>query len=129
MQVTKLTRAFLFNGLRLVDPGPDLSPAAVKDFYSGMYPELVTAEVTSAKEVGDTLEYTFRKTTGTKGGKAAVKEGNRPFVERLQAADLALPCRSANKSDPTQRAVNLHRALATTGQPLQMPSPAIPLLL
>lgn len=130
MEIATLTRVFVYNGMRLVDPGADLSPAQVKDFYAAMYPELTTAEVTSAKEVGNELEYTFRKTTGTKGRESAgdlKEEVQIPFVERLQAAAKAGT--QPHNDKMASLSANLYRCLSEGGVTLAMPSDAAPLFL
>lgn len=133
MEVTTLSRVFIYNGMRLPDPGADMSPAQAKDYYAAMYPELTTAEVTSPKQQGDTLEYTFRKTTGTKGRDRS-EDLSVPFARRLQAA--AADHEGKHKGEqkkhhcsPVAAGAALLRALGTPGTPLTLPSRAIPLLL
>jgi PRTRC genetic system protein C len=129
MQVAMISRVFIYNGMRLPDPGADMSPAQAKDYYAAMYPELTTAEVTSPKEKGDTLEYTFRKTTGTKGRKAK-EDPSTPFARRLQAAAVAEgKAKRLPQQSPAALATALHQALCVRGTPMSLPSPAIPLLL
>lgn len=67
MQTTVNKRVFVHNGLRLQDPDSALSPAAVKDLFSAMYPELLNAEIQGPEISGDELVHTFHRTTGTKG--------------------------------------------------------------
>jgi len=128
MEIATLTRVFIYNGMRLADPGTDMSPAQVKDFYATMYGELTTAEVTSAKEVGNELEYTFRKTTGTKGRKPVIGETEVqiPFAERLQAAAKSA---EAEENKMAGLSSSLYRCLLEGGAPLAMPSAAVPLFL
>ncbi|MGH7216102.1 MAG: PRTRC system protein C [Nitrospiraceae bacterium] len=126
MEIAKIIRVFIYNGIRLPDPGADLSAAQVKDYYSAMYPELTTAEVTSPKENGDAHEYTFRKTTGTKG----MEDVGVPFVERLQAA-ASVEAKQKVKREQTLATLGaaLRDTLTSTGVLLAMPSQVIPLLL
>ena len=42
LTVTKMTRVFQFNGIRLPDPNPEMSVDNVKALYSAQYPELTT---------------------------------------------------------------------------------------
>ncbi len=93
MQTTVNKRVFVHNGLRLQDPDSALSPAAVKDLFSAMYPELLNAEIQGPEISGDELVHTFHRTTGTKGAtkvragshtKARAKKS--PFVRRLDMA-------------------------------------------
>jgi PRTRC genetic system protein C len=64
---TKLTRAFSYASVTLPDPGAQMSPEEVRDFYSASYPELATATVEGPETKGDQLVYSFRKAVGTKG--------------------------------------------------------------
>lgn len=73
IQLTNVTRAFVFNGVNLNDPGPDFSPDEVRDIYSAQYPDLVTAVVGEPAIEGDTATYTFVRNVGTKGGSGLTK--------------------------------------------------------
>lgn len=64
---TKMTRQFLFNGVRLPDPGEYMSVDDVKALYSAQYPELATAAVNGPEAVGDKMRYTFERAIGSKG--------------------------------------------------------------
>ena len=65
--VTKMTRVFQFNGIRLPDPNPEMTVDNVKALYSAQYPELTTAVVNGPEAVGDRLRYTFDRAIGSKG--------------------------------------------------------------
>ena len=65
--VTKMTRVFQFNGIRLPDPNPEMSVDNVKALYSAQYPELTTAVVNGPEAVGDKMRYTFDRAIGSKG--------------------------------------------------------------
>jgi PRTRC genetic system protein C len=67
LTVTKMTRVFQFNGIRLPDPNPEMSVDNVKALYSAQYPELTTAVVNGPEAVGDKLRYTFDRAIGSKG--------------------------------------------------------------
>ena len=131
MEAQVLSRVFVFNGMQLPDPDANLSPAKVKDFYAGMYPELVTAEVSKGVEKGDSLEYTFIKATGTKGKKnLSEKEGETlPFVQRLQAADKVQVGQKEKKATTQSLALALYNAINQAGEPMVMSSQATPLFL
>ena len=45
VKVEALTRVFIYNGVKLPDPGPNLSVEQVRDMYVATYPELATAVV------------------------------------------------------------------------------------
>ena len=66
LELTPLKRKFSFNGIRLSDPGRNLTPGQVQAFHARAYPELVNG-VMEEKQEGDTIVYTFRKAVGTKG--------------------------------------------------------------
>jgi PRTRC genetic system protein C len=65
--VTKMTRLFQFNGIRLPDPNPNMSVDEVKALYAGQYPELATAVVNGPEAVGDKKRYTFQLAIGGNG--------------------------------------------------------------
>ncbi len=67
MKIEALRRTFAYNAIELADPGAALTPAAVKDFYTSVYPDLTNAEIEGPKVVGNTHAYTFRRAVGTKG--------------------------------------------------------------
>lgn len=65
--VTKMTRIFQFNGIRLPDPNPSMTVDEVKALYAAQYPELATAVVNGPEAVGDKMRYTFERAIGSKG--------------------------------------------------------------
>lgn len=67
MKIEALKRTFAYNAIELADPGAALTPAAVKDFYTAVYPDLTNAEIEGPKVTGNTHAYTFRRAVGTKG--------------------------------------------------------------
>lgn len=94
------------NGNPLTDPDPSLSPAAVKDFWAAMYPELLNAEVQGPVNKDGELTYTFHRTTGTKG--AAAKGSTQKVRAKLPAhvasflrcLEAAAPEASKSRSKP-----------------------------
>ncbi len=62
-----LLREFLYNGVRIPDPGPELTVDQVRDLLTPAYPEIATASVTGPEDTGSTLRYTFNRAIGTKG--------------------------------------------------------------
>ena len=62
-----LSRSFTYNGVKLPDPDPRITPEEVKTIYSHQYPELATAAVTGPEIVEDHLRYSFVRAIGTKG--------------------------------------------------------------
>ncbi|MBP0624775.1 PRTRC system protein C [Cupriavidus consociatus] len=70
LEVKKLTREFSYNGMNLMDPGPQFTPQQVRDVYSAQYPELTTAAVDGPEHKGDVARYTFVRAAGAKGADA-----------------------------------------------------------
>ncbi|MDX2267375.1 MAG: PRTRC system protein C [Bryobacter sp.] len=67
LTITKMTRLFTFNGIRLPDPNPNMTVDEVKALYSAQYPELATAVVNGPEAVGDKMRYSFERAIGSKG--------------------------------------------------------------
>lgn len=71
LNIQSLKREFIYtkNGkeLRLSDPARSMSPEQVMMFYANTYPELTTSTVHGPKINGDSVEYSFKTTIGTKG--------------------------------------------------------------
>ena len=67
MEGRPLSRHFEFNGVRLPDVDPKLSPEEVRNLYAHQYPEIATASITGPEAVGDKLVYRFSRAIGTKG--------------------------------------------------------------
>lgn len=62
-----MPRSFTYNGLKLPDPDPRMTPEEVKAVYSHQYPELATAAITGPEGTGQHLLYSFVRAIGTKG--------------------------------------------------------------
>jgi PRTRC genetic system protein C len=62
-----LSRSFTYNGVKLPDPDPRMTPEEVKIIYSHQYPELATASITGPEASGEHLQYSFVRAIGTKG--------------------------------------------------------------
>jgi PRTRC genetic system protein C len=67
LTVTRMTRIFQFQGIRLPDPNPAMSVDEVKALYAAQYPELATAVVNGPEAAGDKMRYTFERAIGSKG--------------------------------------------------------------
>jgi PRTRC genetic system protein C len=67
MQAGIVTREFSFNGVKLPDPDPKLSPEQVRSVLATMYPDIATASITGPEAVGDKLRYNFVRAIGAKG--------------------------------------------------------------
>ena len=62
-----LSRSFTYNGMKLPDPDPRMTPDEVKAIYSNQYPELATSAITGPEASGDQMQYSFVRAIGTKG--------------------------------------------------------------
>lgn len=62
-----LVREFQYNGIRIPDPGPELTVDQVRDLLTPNYPEIATASVSGPEATGSVLRYTFSRAIGTKG--------------------------------------------------------------
>jgi PRTRC genetic system protein C len=67
MEGQVLSRYFEFNGVRLPDIDPKLSPEEIRNLYAHQYPDLATAIITGPEAVGDKLRYQFTRAIGSKG--------------------------------------------------------------
>jgi PRTRC genetic system protein C len=67
MEGRVLSRYFEFNGVRLPDIDPKLSPEEIRNLYSHQYPDIATATITGPEAVGDKLRYQFTRAIGSKG--------------------------------------------------------------
>ena len=67
MEIHVLSRTFEFNGVRLPDPDPKLSPEEVRNLYVHQFPDIATAAITGPEAVGDKLRYQFTRAIGSKG--------------------------------------------------------------
>lgn len=67
LQTRAMEREFYFNGVRIPDPGPDLSVDQVRDLLAPRFPEIATAEVQGPEDVGNALRFKFTRAIGEKG--------------------------------------------------------------
>jgi len=67
MQAVALKRAFSFQGIRIEDPDPRLSPEEVRAVLAPLYPDIATAAISGPEVVGDKLLYSFSRSIGVKG--------------------------------------------------------------
>ncbi len=67
IEAKTLSRGFTYNGVKLPDPDPRMTPEEVKAVYSNQYPELATAAITGPEAARDCLQYSFVRAIGTKG--------------------------------------------------------------
>ena len=67
LRVTTLIREFYYNGVRIPDPGPEMSVEQVRDLLTPTYPEIATASLTGPEDTGTVLRYSFNRAIGSKG--------------------------------------------------------------
>ena len=67
LKVEALVREFHYNGIRIPDPGPELSVDQIRDLLTPQFPEIATASVSGPEATGTALRYTFSRAIGTKG--------------------------------------------------------------
>ena len=67
MESHVLSRTFEFNGVRLPDINPRLSPEEIRTLYAHQFPDIATASITGPEAVGDKLRYQFTRAIGSKG--------------------------------------------------------------
>lgn len=64
---TELTRVFVYNGMKLADPGTHKRPEEVAKLYAPQYPELLNCVVEGPVTKAGVCTYTFRRAAGAKG--------------------------------------------------------------
>ena len=72
MKVTKVTREFNFNGMKIPDPNPSLTPERAVRSLAAAYPEFTTAKIEPPKIAnganGERIEvYRIKPVVGEKG--------------------------------------------------------------
>ena len=83
IRTVAVVRQFSFNGVTLPDPGPAMSPEAVKDLYSANYAALINAAIEGPTMNGNVHAYKFVTAVKVKG---ATGSGERAFRESLRRA-------------------------------------------
>ena len=64
---TRMSREFSYNGVKLPDPNPAMTPEEVRQFYATQYPDITTASITDPEAEGDRLRYSFARAIRSKG--------------------------------------------------------------
>jgi len=67
LKTEALLREFCYNGIRIPDPGPELTVEQVRDLLTPNFPEIATASVSGPEDTGSVLRYTFSRAIGSKG--------------------------------------------------------------
>jgi PRTRC genetic system protein C len=67
LKAEALAREFHYNGVRIPDPGPEMTVEQVRDLLTPNYPEIATASVSGPEAASSVLRYTFSRAIGSKG--------------------------------------------------------------
>ncbi|WP_263356617.1 PRTRC system protein C [Acidicapsa ligni] len=67
LKTTVLLREFYYNGVRIPDPGPEMTVDQVRDLLTPRFPEIATASVEGPEDTGNVLRYKFSRAIGEKG--------------------------------------------------------------
>jgi PRTRC genetic system protein C len=66
-EVHRLEREFVYNGVKLPDTSPAMTPEQVRDTYVHLYPEIATAAIEGPETSDGKLIYRFVRAIGAKG--------------------------------------------------------------
>jgi PRTRC genetic system protein C len=133
-----LLREFLYNGVRIPDPGPELTVDQVRDLLTPNYPEIATASVSGPEDTGSVLRYTFSRAIGSKGWAVATAKITPDELIALFAAKATAPAGEAEQllvrhlkckeSVDLSRIVTeaMDRYAGTNSQPLPAPAELLP---
>lgn len=67
MEVHRLEREFVYNGVKLPETSPAMTPEQVRDTYVHLYPEIATAAIEGPETADGKLIYKFVRAIGAKG--------------------------------------------------------------
>ena len=67
LKVEKMTREFVFNGMRLPDPNPALTAEEARGIFALTYPEITTAALEGPEAIEGRMRLTFQRAVGSKG--------------------------------------------------------------
>jgi PRTRC genetic system protein C len=67
MEVHRVEREFVYNGVKLPDTAPTMTPEQVRETHTQLYPEIATAAIEGPETVGGKLAYKFVRAIGAKG--------------------------------------------------------------
>jgi PRTRC genetic system protein C len=62
-----LVGEYMYNGMKLPAPNPEMTPEQVREAYLAAYPELATAAIEGPEISGDKMTYRFVRAVGAKG--------------------------------------------------------------
>ena len=63
----RMSREFSYQGVRLPDPNPSMTPEEVRQFFATQFPDITTASITGPEADGEKLRYSFTRAIGAKG--------------------------------------------------------------
>jgi PRTRC genetic system protein C len=66
MEVHRLERELLYNGVKLPDNAPTITSEQVRETYTHLYPEIATAAIEGPETVAGKLVYKFVRAIGAK---------------------------------------------------------------
>ena|SRR2546427_10539617 len=81
-----MSRSFSYDGVKLPDPDPRMTPEEVKTIYSNQYPELATAAIMGPEASEERLQYSFVRAMGRRGSPRHGAQDEHLDVRRKQAA-------------------------------------------
>ncbi len=67
LKAEALHREFFYNGIRIPDPGPNLTVEQVREILTPSHPEIATATLAGPEDTGEAFRYTFSRAIGSKG--------------------------------------------------------------
>ena len=67
LQEIRLTRKFVFNGMQLTDPSPEMNLEGVKRFYANQFLELLNSVIEGPVTKNNVSTYIFTRAAGAKG--------------------------------------------------------------
>ena len=114
MEVHRLEREFVYNGVKLPDTTPTMTPEQVRDTYTHLYPEIATAAIEGPETVAGKLVYRFVRAIGAKGetrkGLLSPRQRNAGYIasqgnadtdeSRTEEIDLAEQSKTTKRCQP-----------------------------
>jgi PRTRC genetic system protein C len=67
MELHRLEREFVYNGVKLPHTTPTMTPEQVRETYMHLYSEMATAAIEGPETIGGKLVYKFVRAIGAKG--------------------------------------------------------------
>lgn len=120
--VKQAIRRFEFDGMEIMDPGPEFSVEEVREITSARRPDILTAVVEETVK-GDVIEYKFIRNVGSKGMRhstaVAILTGKKVDINCIRLHEITSP----EVTRCVDRLANwLHSSKAKSGEKLQLES-------